>query len=155
MTKLLKIAKILDKLGKYKEADKLEKKASILLMAIELKENLEDGIRALYNYYDERTLTKILKDSNILQPSGDVSNHPFDYNELIQKLTNIETISPQDLPTKSGRQSYNNLQDVKNSLIQTINTIDKLQMKISPAHEMQREKLKEIQNLQGDIIPDE
>ena len=155
MTKLFKIANILDKYGKYREADKLEKKASILFMALKLKEDLEDGVRALYNYYDERTLTRILKDTNILQQNGDVSNHPFDYNELIEKLNNIETISPQELPTKSGNNSYSNLEEVKNSLIKTINQIDKLQISVADAHDKQREHLKQINNLQGDIIPDE
>lgn len=155
MIKLLKIANSLDKYGKYREADKLEKKASILLMAFKLKEDLEDGIRALYNYYDERTLNKILNNTNILQSDGDVSSHPFDYNQLMQELKDIETISPQELPTKSGNNSYQNLEDVKSFVMKKIETIDKLQISIANAHDKQREQLKEIQNLQGDTIPDE
>ena len=37
----------------------------------------------------------------------------------------------------------------------TIETIDKFQISISNAHDVQREQQKKIQNLQGDIIPDE
>ena len=96
MNKILKLATKLDNLGNYKIADKLYKQASIYLFGLKLKDDLEDGVRALYNYYDERTLTNLLKLTNILLPDGDVSSHPFDYNELIKELNNIETTSPSD-----------------------------------------------------------
>lgn len=155
MINLLKIAQKLDKLGQYKAADKLTKKASILLMAIKYKQDLEDGIRALYNYFDERTLNKLLKETNVLENDGDISSRPFDYSELTQKLSNVEPISPPDLPTRSGENNYNNLEDVKQKLLQTIEMIDKFQISISHAHDVQREQKKKIQDLQGDIIPDE
>ena len=47
--KSLKLAQKLDKIGQYKMADIYTKEASILMMAISLKEDLEDGVRALYN----------------------------------------------------------------------------------------------------------
>jgi len=109
MNKLVRIAQKLDKNGQYKAADKV---ASILLMAIQYKQDLEDSIRALFNYYDERTLTRLLKQVNILENDGDISSRPFDYNQLMQELNTIEATSP-------------------------------------------REQQKKIQNLQGDIIPDE
>jgi hypothetical protein len=152
MNKLVKIAQKLDKNGQYKAADKI---ASILLMAIQYKQDLEDGIRALFNYYDDRTLTRLLKQSNILENDGDVSSRPFDYNQLMQELNTIEATSPIDLPTRSGNNNYQNLQDVKDSIMKTIQTIDKFQMSIVNAHDIQREQQKKIQNLQGDIIPDE
>ena len=110
MINLLKIARKLDQKGQYKLADKLTKSASILLMAIQTKQDLEDGIRALYNYFDERTLTRLLKQTNILERDGDISSRPFDYNELMNGLNNLETTSPADLPTQSGNNNYNNLQ---------------------------------------------
>jgi hypothetical protein len=39
--------------------------------------------------------------------------------------------------------------------MKTIQTIDKFQISIANAHDVQREQQKKIQNLQGDIIPDE
>ena len=108
-----------------------------------------------YNYFDERTLTKILKQTNILEKDGDISSRPFDYNELMNVLNNIETTSPADLPTRSGNNNYNNLEEVKQKILQTIEFIDKMQISISNAHDVQREQQKKIQNLQGDIIPDE
>jgi hypothetical protein len=152
MNKLVKIAQQLDRNGQYKAADKI---ASILLMAIQYKQDLEDGIRALFNYYDDRTLTRLLKQSNILENDGDVSSRPFDYNQLMQELNTIEATSPIDLPTRSGNNSYQNLEDVKASIMKTIETIDKFQISIVNAHDIQREQQKKIQNLQGDIIPDE
>ena len=155
MINLLKIAQNLDKNGHYKEADKLTKSASILLMAIQLKQDLEDGIRALYNYFDERSLNKLLTQTNILEQNGDISSRPYDYLQLTQNLSNLETISPQDMPTKSGGNNYNNLEDVKQRLLKTVETIDKFQISIANAHDVQREQQKKIQNLQGDTIPDE
>lgn len=155
MNKILKLATKLDNLGNYKIADKLYKQASIYLFGLKLKEDLEDGVRALYNYYDERTLTNLLKLTNILLPDGDVSSHPFDYNELIKELNNIETTSPSDLPTNSGNNNYNSLNDLKENILQNISMIDKFQISLSNAHDTQREQQKEIQKLQGDIIPDE
>ena len=155
MINLLKIAQKLDQKGQYKKADKLTKCASILLMAIQLKQDLEDGIRALYNYFDERTLTRILKQTNILEKDGDISSRPFDYNELMNELNNIETQSPADLPTQSGNNNYSNLNEVKQKLLSTVETIDKFQISIANAHDVQREQLKKIQDLQGDVIPDE
>lgn len=155
MINLLKIAQKLDKKGQFKIADKLTKSASILLMAITLKQDLEDGIRALYNYFDERTLNKLLKETNILETNGDISSRPYDYLELTTKLTNLEPISPPDLPTRSGNNNYNNLEEVKQKLLQTIETIDKFQISIAKAHDVQREQLKTIQQSQNDIIPDE
>ena len=152
MINLLKIAQQLDKNGQYKAADKI---ASILLMAIQYKQDLEDGIRALFNYYDDRTLTRLLKQSNILENDGDVSSRPFDYNQLMQELNTIEATSPIDLPTRSGNNSYQNLEDVKASIMKTIETIDKFQMSIVNAHDVQRDQQKKIQNLQGDITPNE
>ena len=150
MNKLVRIAQKLDKNGQYKAADKV---ASILLMAIQYKQDLEDGIRALFNYFDERTLTRLLKQTNILENDGDVSSRPFDYNELI--LNTIEATSPIDLPTKSGNNNYQNLEDVKASIMKTIEFIDKFQISIANAHDNQREQKKKIENLQGDIIPNE
>ena len=155
MINLLKIAQKLDQKGQYTKADKLTKCASILFMAIQLKQDLEDGIRALYNYFDERTLTRILKQTNILERDGDISSRPFDYNELINEINNLETQSPADLPTQSGNNNYNNLEDVKQKLLKTVETIDKFQISIADAHDVQREQLKKIQDLQGDVIPDE
>lgn len=155
MINLLKIAQKLDQKGQYKAADKLTKSASILLMAIKTKQDLEDGIRALFNYFDERTLTRILKQTNILEKDGDISSRPFDYNELMNILNNLETTSPADLPTRSGNNNYNNLEEVKQRILQTIEFIDKMQISISNAHDVQREQQKKLQDLQGDIIPDE
>ena len=152
MNKLVRIAQKLDKNGQYKAADKV---ASILLMAIQYKQDLEDGIRALFNYFDERTLTRLLKQTNILENDGDVSSRPFDYNELMQELNTIEATSPIDLPTKSGNNNYQNLEDVKQKILKTIEFIDKMQISISNAHDVQREQLKKINDSQGDIIPDE
>jgi hypothetical protein len=152
MNKLVRLAQKLDRNGQYKAADKL---ASILLMAIQYKQDLEDGIRALYNYFDERTLTRLLKQTNILENDGDVSSRPFDYNQLMQELNNIESTSPIDLPTKSGNNNYQNLEDVKASIMKTIEFIDKFQISIANAHDTQREQQKKIQNLESDIIPDE
>jgi hypothetical protein len=73
----------------------------------------------------------------------------------MQELGNIEPISPIDLPTRSGNNNYQNLEDVNSSIMKTIETIDKFQMSIANAHDIQREQQKTIQNLQGDIIPDE
>ena len=123
MNKLVRIAQKLDKNGQYKAADKV---ASILLMAIQYKQDLEDGIRALFNYFDERTLTRLLKQTNILENDGDVSSRPFDYNQLMQA-----------------------------SIMKTIEFIDKFQISIANAHDNQREQKKKIENLQGDIIPNE
>ena len=109
--KSLKLAQKLDKIGQYKLADIYTKKASILMMAISLKEDLENGVRALYNYFDERSLTRLLKETNILEPNGDVSSRPFDYSDLISKLSNLESTSPTDLQTTSGDSSYENLED--------------------------------------------
>ncbi len=117
MNKLVKIAQQLDRNGQYKAADKI---ASILLMAIQYKQDLEDGIRALFNYFDDRTLTRLLKQSNILENDGDISSRPFDYNQLMQELNTIEATSPIDLPTRSGNNSYQNLEDVKASIMKTI-----------------------------------
>ena len=147
MINLLRIAQKLDQKGQYKIADKLTKSASILLMAIQTKQDLEDGIRALYNYFDERTLTRLLKQVNILENDGDVSSRPFDYNQLMQELNSTESISPIDLPTKSGNNNYQNLEDVKASIMKTIQTIDKFQMSIVNAHDVQRDQQKKIQNL--------
>ena len=155
MINLLRIAQKLDQKGQYKIADKLTKSASILLMAIQAKQDLEDGIRALYNYFDERTLTRILKQTNILERDGDISSRPFDYNELMNELNNLETTSPKDLPTQSGNNNYNNLEDVKQKISKTIEFIDKMQISISNAHDVQREQQKKIQGLQSDVIPDE
>lgn len=151
----IKLAQKLDKLGKYKLSDKYIKKASILMMAIQLKEDLEDGVKALFNYYDERTLMNLLKESNIIDQNGDVSSRPYDYFELTQKLTNLEPISPPDLPTESGKNNYNSLEDVKQNLLKTVETIDKFQISIANAHDVQREQQKIIQKSQSDIIPDE
>ena len=153
--KSIKIAQKLDKIGQYKLADKYTKKASILMMAITLKEDLEDGVRALYNYFDERQLTDLLRETNILEQDGDISSRPFDYSELISKLSNIEPISPPDIPTSSGNNKFNNLDEVKQKLLKTVETIDKFQISIANAHDVQREQLSKINNLQGDIIPDE
>ena len=152
MNKLVRIAQKLDKNGQYKAADKI---ASILLMAIQYKQDLEDGIRALFNYYDERTLTRLLKQVNILENDGDISSRPFDYNQLMQELNTIEATSPIDLPTKSGNNNYQNLEDVKASIMKTIEFIDKFQISIANAHDNQREQKKTLENLQGDITPNE
>ncbi len=151
----LKLAHKLDKSGQYKLADKYFKKASILMMAISLKENLEDGVRALYNYFDERKLTDLLKETNILEQNGDISSRPFDYSDLMSKLSNLEPISPPDMQTTSGDSSYNSLEDVKQKLLNTVETIDKFQISISHAHDVQREQKKQLNDLQGDTIPDE
>ena len=152
MNKLVRIAQKLDKNGQYKAADKV---ASILLMAIQYKQDLEDAIRALYNYFDERTLTRLLKQVNILENDGDISSHPFDYNQLMQEIKNIEPTSPIDLPTRSGNNNYQNLEDVKASIMKTIEFIDKFQISIANAHDNQREQKKTLENLQGDISPNE
>ena len=153
--KSLKLAQKLDKIGQYKMADIYTKEASILMMAISLKEDLEDGVRALYNYFDERSLTRLLKETNILEPNGDVSSRPFDYSDLMSKLSDLESTSPTDLQTTSGDSSYNSLEDVKQKLLNTVETIDKFQISISNAHDVQREQKKNLNDLQGDIIPDE
>jgi DNA repair ATPase RecN len=155
MINLLKIAQKLDKKGQYKAADKLTKSASILLMAIQLKQDLEDGIRALYNYFDERTLNKLLKETNILEQNGDISARPYDYFDFTQKITNLEPISPPDMPTVSGNNNYSNLEEVKQKLLKTVEIIDKFQISIANAHDVQREQQKKLQDLQGDTIPDE
>jgi hypothetical protein len=152
MNKLVRIAQKLDKNGQYKAADKV---ASILLMAIQYKQDLEDSIRALFNYYDERTLTRLLKQVNILENDGDISSRPFDYKQLMQEIKNIEPTSPIDLPTRSGNNNYQNLEDVKASIMKTIEFIDKFQISIANAHDNQREQKKTLENLQGDIIPNE
>jgi hypothetical protein len=152
MNKLVRIAQKLDKNGQYKAADKV---ASILLMAIQYKQDLEDAIRALYNYFDERTLTRLLKQVNILENDGDISSRPFDYNQLMQEIKNIEPTSPIDLPTRSGNNNYQNLEDVKASIMKTIEFIDKFQISIANAHDNQREQKKTLENLQGDITPNE
>jgi hypothetical protein len=152
MNKLVRIAQKLDKNGQYKAADKV---ASILLMAIQYKQDLEDSIRALFNYYDERTLTRLLKQVNILENDGDISSRPFDYNQLMQEIKNIEPTSPIDLPTRSGNNNYQNLEDVKASIMKTIEFIDKFQISIANAHDNQREQKKTLENLQGDITPNE
>ena len=152
MNKLVRIAQKLDKNGQYKAADKV---ASILLMAIQYKQDLEDAIRALYNYFDERTLTRLLKQVNILENDGDISSRPFDYNQLMQEIINIEPTSPIDLPTRSGNNNYQNLEDVKASIMKTIEFIDKFQISIANAHDNQREQKKTLENLQGDITPNE
>ena len=151
----IKVAQKLDKLGKYHLSDKFTKQASILMMAIKLKEDLEDGVKALFNYYDERTLMKILKESNIVEQNGDISARPFDYSELIQKLANVEPISPPNMPTNSGDNNYNNLEEVTQSLTRIVETIDKFQVSISHAHDVQRDQQKQLNVLQSDIIPDE
>lgn len=153
--KLLKLAYKLDNLGHYKLADKYTKQASILMMAISLKEDLENGVRALYNYFDERKLTDLLKETNILEQNGDVSSRPFDYSDLMSKLSNLEPISPPDMQTTSGDSSFENLEDVKQKLLKTVETIDKLQVSISHAHDVQREQLKTINKSQDDIASDE
>ena len=66
-----------------------------------------------------------------------------------------ETTSPADLPTQSGNNNYNNLEEVKQKILKTIEFIDKMQISISNAHDVQREQLKKINDSQGDIIPDE
>lgn len=152
MNKLVSLAQKLDKNGQYKAADKI---ASILLIAIQYKKDLEDGIRALYNYFDERTLTRLLKQTNILENDGNVSSHPFDYNQLMKELSNIEPTSPIDMPTRSENNNYQNLEDVKSSIMKTIEFIDKFQISIANAHDVLREQKKKIENLQGDIIPNE
>jgi hypothetical protein len=124
-------------------------------MAIQYKQDLEDSIRALFNYYDERTLTRLLKQVNILENDGDISSRPFDYNQLMQEIKNIEPTSPIDLPTRSGNNNYQNLEDVKASIMKTIEFIDKFQISIANAHDNQREQKKTLENLQGDIIPNE
>jgi hypothetical protein len=59
------------------------------------------------------------------------------------------------MPTRSGNNNYNNLEEVKQSLLKTVEIIDKFQISISNAHDIQREQQKKIQDLQGDVIPDE
>jgi len=124
-------------------------------MAIQLKQDLEDGIRALYNYFDERTLNKLLKETNILEQNGDISARPYDYFDFTQKITNLEPISPPDMPTVSGNNNYSNLEEVKQKLLKTVEIIDKFQISIANAHDVQREQQKKLQDLQGDTIPDE
>ena len=153
--KSLKLAQKLDKIGQYKMADIYTKEASILMMAISLKEDLEDGVKALFNYYDERTLMKLLKESNIIEQNGDITARPFDYSELIQKLSQLEPTSPPDMQTTSGNNSYGSLEEVKQNLLSTVETIDKFQVSISHAHDVQREQQRELNDLQGDTIPDE
>jgi len=151
----LKLAHKLDKIGEYKMADQYLKKASILMMAISLKEDLEDGVRALYNYFDERQLTNLLKQTNILEKNGDVSSHPIDYSELISKISDLEPTSPPDMPTSSGKNNYSSLEEVKQNLLKTVETIDKFQISISHAHDIQREQQKKLKDLQSDTIADE
>ncbi len=142
--------------NKFNQASsKSKRQASILMMAIKLKEDLEDGIKALFNYYDERTLMKLLKESNIIEQNGDITARPFDYYELIQKLSQLEPTSPPDMQTTSGNNSYGSLEEVKQSLLSTVETIDKFQVSISHAHDVQREQQKKLNDLQGDTIPDE
>ena len=62
-------------------------------------------------------LTNLLKQTNILSPDEDVSSQPFDYNELIKELNNTETTSPSDLPTNSGNNNYNSLNDLKENIL--------------------------------------
>ena len=59
------------------------------------------------------------------------------------------------MPTESGNNNYSNLEEVKQKLLKTVETIDKFQISISNAHDVQREQLKKINDLQGDTIPDE
>lgn len=151
----LKLAQKLDKLGLFSISDKLTKKASILMMAITLKEDLEDGVRALFNYFDERQLTNILKETNILEKNGDISARPIDYSDLFQKLSQIEPISPPDMPTNAGKNSFSSLDEVKQKILNSVETIDKLQISISHAHDVQREQLKTINQSQSDTIADE
>jgi hypothetical protein len=151
----IKIAHKLDVIGQYKLADKYTKKASILMMAITLKEDLEDGVRALFNYFDERQLTKLLKETNILEKNGDISARPIDYSDLFQKLSQIEPISPPDMPTNAGKNSFSSLNEVRQKILNSVETIDKLQISISHAHDVQREQLKTINQSQSDTIPDE
>ena len=151
----LKLAQKLDKLGLFSISDKLTKKASILMMAITLKEDLEDGVRALFNYFDERQLTNLLKETNILEKNGDISARPIDYSDLFQKLSQIEPISPPDMPTNAGKNSFSSLDEVKQKILNSVETIDKLQISISHAHDVQREQLKTINQSQSDTIADE
>ena len=51
--------------------------------------------------------------------------------------------------------NYSLREEVKQSLLKTVEIIDKFQISISNAHDIQREQQKKIQNLQGDVIPDE
>ena len=136
-------------------SNKSKRQASILMMAIKLKEDLEDGVKALFNYYDERTLMKLLKESNIIEQNGDITARPFDYSELIQKLSQLEPTSPPDMQTTSGNNSYGSLEEVKQNLLSTVETIDKFQVSISHAHDVQREQQKKLNDLQGDTISDE
>lgn len=55
---------------------------------------------------------KVLKESNIVEQNGDISSRPFDYSELIQKISQMEPISPPDMPTNSGANSYNSLEEL-------------------------------------------
>lgn len=151
----LRIAHKLDKIGQFSLADKYTKKASILMMAITLKEDLEDGVRALFNYFDERQLTNLLKETNILEKNGDISARPIDYSDLFQKLSQIEPISPPDMPTNAGKNNYSSLDEVRQKVLNSVETIDKLQISISHAHDVQREQLKTINQSQSDIIADE
>jgi hypothetical protein len=59
------------------------------------------------------------------------------------------------MQTTSGNNSYGSLEEVKQSLLSTVETIDKFQVSISHAHDVQREQQKKLNDLQGDTIPDE
>lgn len=135
--------------------NKSTRQASILMMAIKLKEDLEDGVKALFNYYDERSLMRLLKETNIIEQNGDISSRPYDYSDLIQKLSQLEPTSPSDMQTTSGNNSYGSLEEVKQNLLNTVETIDKFQVSISHAHDVQREQLKKIKNSESDIVGDE
>ncbi len=135
--------------------NKSTRQASILMMAIKLKEDLEDGVKALFNYYDERSLMRLLKETNIIEQNGDVSARPYDYSDLIQKLSQLEPTSPSDMQTTSGNNSYGSLEELKQNLLNTVETIDKFQVSISHAHDVQREQLKKIKNSESDIVGDE
>ena len=132
--------------------NKSTRQASILMMAIKLKEDLEDGVKALFNYYDERSLMRLLKETNIIEQNGDVSARPYDYSDLIQKLSQLEPTSPSDMQTTSGNNSYGSLEELKQNLLNTVETIDKFQVSISHAHDVQREQLKKIKNSESDIV---
>jgi hypothetical protein len=47
------------------------------------------------------------------------------------------------------------IEDVKASIMKTIEFIDKFQISIANAHDNQREQKKTLENLQGDITPNE
>jgi hypothetical protein len=58
------------------------------------------------------------------------------------------------MPTVSGDNNYSNLEEVKQKLLKTVEIIDKFQISIANAHDVQREQQKKLQDLQGDTIPD-